>query len=281
MTGHKRHSMKEIHMRHLASAGRWTGRLTALALLAGAALGVGETAVAGAHASAAPATAQMPEPGSAPVIATFRGSDDGRTLGGQAVGPVALRAGLVVLHARHGGTGGFSVSLATVPAGGSPQTDYDFSRLVINSDGRYDGAVATLLPKDGDYYLMVSTGGVFDLRVEQPLPENLTPVDAREFAGERQQVTPVLALPAGTYTIHVTSAATARLFAWLYRVDDLGGSMVFDSSDGRFLQQSGGPFDESVTLTLRQGGLFLFHIDANSYDNAADPPGWTVQIQEG
>jgi len=216
------------------------------------------------------------ESGQAPTLHTLRGNSDGRA--SVVLGPVPLRAGLVVLRARAAGSSLFTVDLAVAPPGRSPLTDYTFSRLVINSSARYDGAVATLLPSDNDYYVIVSNTGAFEIDLEQPVPTNVTPVDARTFTGVADGVTPVFALPAGTYTVHVTSAATARLFAWLYLVDDLGGGTVFDSADGRFLQQLTGPFDETVTFTLRRPGLVLVSINADSYEPMQDPPTWTIAV---
>jgi len=234
--------------------------------------------VAGLLAALSTGTAAAQEPGQAPTLTTLRGNSDGRAP--VVLGPVALRAGLVVLRARAAGSHVFVVDLATAQPGLSPLTDYEFSRTVINSSARYDGAVATLLPTDNDYYVIVSNSGTFQIDLEQPVPKNVTPVAERSFSAERDGVTPVFALPAGTYTIRVTSAATARLFAWLYQVDDLGGSTVFDTSDGRFLQQvSNGPYEETVTFTLRRPGLFLFYVNADSYERMKDPATWTISVE--
>jgi hypothetical protein len=238
-------------------------------------LAFGLIAVIGIGAQTPNARAQ--DPGQAPVIVTLRGSSDGRAPA--VLGPVPLHAGLVVLRVRHGGSSTFGVDLATAQPGRSPLTEYDFTRNLINTLAPYDGATATLLPTDGDYFVIVGATGTFALTLEQPLPDNVTPVEARSFSGDAGQVTPVFALPAGTYTIHVTSAATARLFAWLYRVDDLGGGVVFESADGRFLQETAGPFDRSVTLTLRRGGLFLISLEAGSYQPAHDPPTWSLAVE--
>ncbi len=221
--------------------------------------------------------ARADEPGQAPPVVSFRGNSDGR----QSViaGTVSLHAGLVVLRARANSSSIFTVDLATAPAGLSPLTDYTFSRNLINNGLRYDGAVATLLPTDNEYFVIVSVSGTFSLTLEQPDLGNAAPVNARTFTGEADGVTPVFALPAGTYTIHVTSAATSRLFAWLYQVDDLGGSTVFDSSDGRFLQQLGGPFDETATFTIRRPGRFLLFINAGSYEPVKDAPTWSISVE--
>lgn len=219
-----------------------TRKLARYGAIAAVVLGLAATVGAG--------TARAQDAGQAPVIATFRGNADGRA--SVVLGPTALHAGLVVVRARATSASIFSVELASAPAGLSPLTDYDFSRLVINSGLRYDGAVATLLPKDNDYYVVVSVSGAYVITLEQPDPTNVAPVETRRFTSVADDVTPVFALPAGTYTIHITSAATARLFASFFQVDDLGGSPVFESYDGRFIQVLSGPFDESATFTLRR-----------------------------
>lgn len=247
---------------------RLTRTLARYGVIAAVALGLATTAGAGsAHAQDA---------GQAPVIATFRGNSDGRS--SVVLGPTSLHAGLVVVRARATSASVFSVELASAPAGLSPLTDYDFSRLVINDGLRYDGAVATLLPKDNDYFVVVSVSGAYVITLEQPDPTNVTPVSARTFSSVGDDVTPVFALPAGTYTIHITSAATSRLFASFFQVDDLGGSPVFEGYDGRFIQAASGPFDESATFTLRRPGLLLFFINAGSYEPRTDPPTWTITV---
>jgi hypothetical protein len=107
-------------------------------------------------------TARAQDPGQAPIVAMLRGSSDGR--GAEVLGPVALHAGLVTLRARHGGSHVFVVDLATAQSGQSPLTDYDFSRTLINAAAPYDGATATLLPTDGDYFVIVSATGTFSCR---------------------------------------------------------------------------------------------------------------------
>lgn len=233
--------------------------------------------VAGLAVTLGTGAARAEESGQAPTVASFRGNSDGRAA--VIAGAVSLHAGLVVLRARANSTSVFTVDLATAQPGRSPLTDYDFSRNLINNGLRYDGAVATLLPTNNDYFVIVSVSGAFSLTLEQPDLGNVAPVDARAFTGVADGVTPVFALPSGTYTLHVTSAATSRLFAWLYEVDDLGGSTVFDSADGRFLQQSGGPFDETATFTIRRPGRFLVFINAGSYDPTTDAPTWSITVE--
>jgi hypothetical protein len=195
------------------------------------------------------------------------------------LGPVSLRAGLVVVRARHGGNANFVVSIATQDPGKAPEDSYDNRYLLINSIGRYDGAAAEMLRTDGDYYLLVAAGGAYDFRIEQPLPENLTPVDQREFSGEHQQVTPVFRLDAGTHTIRATSDGTGNFHVWLYQVDDLGGAAIDGDYAGRLINVTTGPADESVTVTLRRPGLFLFHVYASSIQTPTSGANWTIRIE--
>lgn len=227
---------------------------------------------------AAISRAQTPEPGYAPTIATFRGSYNGYSTP-LVVGPVSLRAGVVVVRARHGGNANFVVSMVTQDPGKAPENSYDNRYLLINSIGRFDGAAAEVLKTDGDYYLLVSAGGAYEFRVEQPLPENITPVEQREFSGEHQQVTPVFALEAGTNTLRATSDGTGNFFVWLYEVDDLGGAAINGDYAGRLIAVTNGPADESVTVTLRHGGLYLIHVYASSIQTPTSAANWTVRVQ--
>lgn len=52
-----------------------------------------------------------------------------------------------------------------------------------------------------------------------------------------------------------------------------------DSADGRFVQRPGGPYDETVTFTLRGPGLFLLSINAGSYEPARDLTTWSIAVE--
>ena len=224
------------------------------------------------------ARAHEPDAGHAPALATYRGAPapSGKTV----LGPVALEAGLVVVNARHGGRANFTLWLQL---GGDRQTGEGLqeTHLLINEAGRFDGGAAELLRSPGDWYLIVTADGPYQFLVEQPREGNVTPVEARHFEGENQDVTPVFALPAGTYTLHLTSGADIALTAWLYQVDDLGGAAVFtDDYDGRFFVSSRpGPYDEAVTLTLRRPGRFLARVDAAALSSTRAPDTWTLTIE--
>src|SRR5689334_12619195 len=91
----------------------------------------------------------------APSAQQLRGSQVG------ILGPVRLRAGLVVLHARSNGAENFAVDLITqdpdspVPVTKDPTAFGDFYEM-IDATGRYDGARTTILKTDNDYYANVS-----------------------------------------------------------------------------------------------------------------------------
>jgi hypothetical protein len=232
-----------------------------------------------AATSVAPvSSAQEPEPGYAPAVATFRGNYDGYSKP-EVVGPVRLDAGLVVVHARHGGNANFVVSIVTQDPGKAPEDSYENRYLLINSIGRYDGAAAEMLRTDGEYYLLVSAGGAYEFRIEQPRPDNVTPVEEHTFSGEHQQVTPVFTLEAGTHTLRGTSDGTGNFFVWLYEVDDLGGAAIDGDYAGRLIVVTNGPANEAVTITLGQTGHFLVHVYASSIQMPTSKANWTVAIE--
>lgn len=214
----------------------------------------------------------------APAVASFRGSYNGFSKP-EVLGPFPLHGGLVVVRARHGGTANFVVSLVTQDPGKTPEDSYENRYLLINSIGRYDGASAVLAKQDGDYYLLLSAGGTYDLRVEQPMPDNVTPVTTREFSGQHDQVTPVFALPAGTHRITATSTGNLNLILRMYQVDDLGGAAVSTEYDGRLINYPNvdapaGPYNTTVTVDLPKDGLYLFHIYTTPQDAR-----WTLRVE--
>lgn len=223
-------------------------------------------------------TASAQEPGQAPTIASFRGSYTGFSTP-LVLGPVPLHAGVVVLRARHGGNANFVVSMATQDEGKTPEDSYGNRYLLINSIGRFEGAAAEMLRQDGDYYILVSAGGAYEFQVEQPVPADVTPVSAREFSGEHQQVTPVFRLEAGTHTLHASSDGTGNFFVWLYQVDDLGGAAINGDYAGRLIAVTNGPAAETATVTLRRGGLYLIHVYASSIETPTSAAGWSIRIE--
>ncbi|MGD9892354.1 MAG: hypothetical protein AB7R89_15360 [Dehalococcoidia bacterium] len=235
-------------------------------------------AVATSMWMAGPALAQEPEPGEAPALATFRGSYDGWSTS-KVEGPVSLEAGLVVVRARHGGNANFGLTLVTADPGKAPEDSYENRYLMINAIGRYDGAAAALLTVPGDYYLLIGAGGTYEFTLEQPVPDNVTPVDERSFEGAGQQVTPVFALEAGTYTVRGTSNGDGNFRVWMYEVDDLGGGAVDGNVFGRLFDVTSGPANESATVTLRRDGLYLFYVEAWKIEGPQDAADWTMQVE--
>lgn len=146
-------------------------------------------AIVSVSTNPSPAAAQEP-------VASYRGSHAGSER--LVLGPFKLRAGLTIVRARHGGTDVFAVDLVS-PTPGADLTVADFRDYhpLIVSIGRFDGAAAAIAALDAPYYLLVGAGGVYELRVEQPLPAAVTPVNQREFTGIHQQVTPAVVLSQG------------------------------------------------------------------------------------
>lgn len=233
-------------------------------------------AMASLAVGTAPRAVRAQTPGSAPTIATLRGSP---ARGAIDAGTVALRAGVVVVRARHNGTGFFAVDLRIRVPGGDLERDYETNVNVINSGGRYDGGAAELLQRDAEYTVVVYADGPFEVRLEQPSQTNVTPVDAREFSGEREQVTPIVALPAGTYTVRGSSQGTGRFFVTMYEVDDLGGGIVASPDGPRLFQVGNGPTEVSIEITLRRPGLFFFAVDAESSATAPVVPTWLMRVE--
>jgi hypothetical protein len=215
-----------------------------------------------------------PQPAAAqtPAVATFRGSFNGWNPP-QVLGPVHLRAGLLVLHARHGGTANVAVVVVLPEPGKSPEDSCCSNYHMINAIGRYDGATAEILAEEGDYYLLLSASGAYELILEQPLPGTVTPVAQRMFTGQYQQVTPVIELPAGPVRISATSPGDGGFALWMYRLDDLGGAAVANTYDGRLIDVYGS-YDDTITVDLPRAGLYFFRVSA-----APEDARWTVRIE--
>ena len=208
-----------------------------------------------------------------PVVATFRGSPDASGL--PYLGPVTLHAGLAVVRARHNGTGNFSVWLRLPEPGAAPNDDTHSLRsyLLINTAGRFDGSAATVVSNDGDYYISGSANGAYEITVEQPTPTTVHPVDPGTLNGANVQVSPALALRAGTYTISTHFTATV-MRVYMYVIDDLGGGPFGTGYYGKILDSSSdGP---SVTIDVPQGGLYLLMIEPGG--TGSERP-WTLSIE--
>jgi hypothetical protein len=227
---------------------------------------------------AGPVHGQEPEPGEAPTLATFRGSYNGWSTP-KVEGPVSLQAGLVVVRARHSGNANFGLTLVTADPGKAPEDSYENRYLMINAIGRYDGAAAALLTEAGDYYLLIGAGGAYEFTLEQPVPDNVTPVEEHSFDGVGQQVTRVFALEAGTYTVRGTSNGDGNFRVWLYEVDDLGGGAVQGNVFGRLFDVTSGPANETATVTLRRDGLYLFYVEAWKIEGPQDAADWTLGVE--
>lgn len=209
---------------------------------------------------------------------TLRGSRPG------VLGPVPLRAGLLVLHARSNGSENFAVDLLTqdpdskVPVTKDPTAFADFYDMV-NTTGRYDGARAVLLKSDENYYASVTiTSGPFELTFEQPTLETVSVVHQTEFSGKGQQVTPYFTLHAGTYTISARSQNSA-LRVWLFALGDEGGTAIGSDETGydddELIDTTINPEYTSPTVTLPDEGTYVLSMNPDG----DGPRDWTVSVR--
>ncbi|HLZ72009.1 MAG TPA: hypothetical protein VKV26_19060 [Dehalococcoidia bacterium] len=221
---------------------------------------------------AAPARAQA-----IPGAPSFRGAS-----GKSVVGPVTLLAGVTVLRAQHNGTGNFVVNLAVPNGGYSPQDAFDMAQTTDNSlvydiIGAYKGGAAAMAAQNADYYLAVTASGAWQVAVEQPLPENISPVQQTSFSGKGQDVTPYFMLPDGISQISLDAPQGAPLLGYLYHVDDLGGSAVQAgamSYDGRIFDFSIPDNPNSYAIGLPDDGPYVFYVTNDIQNQSA----WTVSF---
>jgi hypothetical protein len=219
-----------------------------------------------------PAPVRAQDSGAPPVV-TYRGSYNGGER--LVLGPFDLRAGVTIVRARHGGTDVFAVDLVSPTPGRDPrEADFQDYHPLIASIGRFDGAATAIAALDAPYYLLVGAGGAYELRVEQPLPRTVTPVGEREFIGVHQQVTPVLALPAGPTSVTATCTGEFRCYVWLYLVDALGGGLVSSGYIGTLIAGDSGPYEETATMDLPVAGLYFFQVYA-----APENAHWTLWVR--
>ena len=197
------------------------------------------------------------------------------------VGPVSLNAGLTVLRAQHNGTANFGVTVILPAAGATAQQSYDhgdFSDFAVpfNLVGAVKSAGVVLTTTPGDHYLVVSATGAWQISVEQPLPETVTPIQQTAFSGKGQDISPYFMVPDGISTISVQTASQL-LYGWLYHLDDLGGEPVIAGiafADGRIFDFTFPGNMTSAPITLPDSGPYLIAV-ANTLTNA---DAWTITL---
>lgn len=228
-------------------------------------------AVVGVVAALALAGVRVPAIQAQDAPNTFRGG-----AGKAVLGPVDLRAGLLVLRARHSGTGNFTVTLELPKPGIDPERDWESSDLMINIIGQFNGAAAIGVKRDGSYLIMVGqASGPYQITIEQPTGGPVETANQRDFSGKGQQVTPIFYLPAGTITLTLTYEPEKDFYyfnVWLY--DMFGGAIGGqDDYQGRFLKVYGA-YNGVVTLDVPIEGFYLLAVDTGSGATGA----WTVHI---
>lgn len=212
-----------------------------------------------------------------PDAPSFRGAS-GKTV----VGPVTLNPGVTVLRVQHNGTGNFGITLFVPNDGFSPQDAAamaqvrDYS-LVYDVIGTYKGGAVAVATLGGDHYLAVNASGAWQLSVEQPLPETVSPVQQTSFSSTGQDVTPSFLLPDGIQQISLQAPASSPLLAYLYHLDDLGGGAVAAGVmgyDGRVFDFTNPANPASYPISLPDAGPYIFYVTNDIYDTTP----WTVSF---
>lgn len=210
---------------------------------------------------------------------TFKGG-----AGKSVQGPVSLNAGVTVVRAQHNGAGNFSVTIF-LPMPSTPgeslqqvadNVDYTDSSLIFDEIGAFKGAAVALTGVPGDHFMAVNSSGAFQLSVEQPLPETVTPVQQTDFSGKGKHVTPYFTLPPGISTLSVQTTST-NFRAWLWHLDDLGGAPVAGGAngyDGRFFDFTVPESQTAYAVSLPDAGPYLI-----STDNVSPTDTWTFTFQ--
>ncbi len=161
-----------------------------------------------------------------PGAPTFKGAAGN----GMIVGPVSLGAAVTVLRAQHNGNANFTVELFVPAPGETAQqsatlADYSDAFLVFDLIGAVKPATALVTTIPGDHYLQVTASGAWQISVEQPLPEMLSPGLQASLSGHGTDVSPYFMLPPEISVISVSTKSNS-LRAWLYHLDDLGGEAI-------------------------------------------------------
>ena len=182
------------------------------------------------------------------------------------VGSVSLGAAVTVLRAQHNGNANFTVELF-VPAPGETAeqsatlADYSDAFLVFDLIGAVKPATAVLTTEPGDHYLQVTASGAWQISVEQPLPELLTPTLKTSFSGRGTDVSPYFLLPPTISSISVSTNSSA-LRAWLYHIDDVGGEAIeagvisYDNRIFDFTDPSNAPsFPVALPVPVDENGV--------------------------
>jgi hypothetical protein len=216
------------------------------------------------------ASALAPAPTSAQETpATFHGTANGRDTSHA----VDLRAGLVVVRAKHGGSRNFIVNLVLPTPGRDIRQGVDEGISLINAIGRYDGGAAGRVPKAGRYVVDMQASGSYEITIEQPPLSQSAEPGVLEFSGTGQQVTPVVIIPAGARRISFThDGVNGRQMNGLAQVYfyDMEGRWVGGDIYGQLFRESG-PFAGSVELEVILEGPHLFHVRASG--------GWVLRIE--
>lgn len=119
--------------------------------------------------------------------------------------------------------------------------------------------------------------GVWQISVEQPTPDNVTPTQATTFASKGQDVTPYFTLPDGISQIAMQAPRDSSLIGYMYHLDDLGGEAVQagrDGSDGQIFNFGSADNQTAYPISLPDDGPYVFYVT----NDVKDTTPWTVSF---
>ena len=248
-----------------------TSRRRFLAMAGGTALGV----VAAPRLLRLNATAVHAQ--AIPGAQTFKGA-----AGKSYLGPIPLAAGVTVLRVQHNGTANFVVNTYIPNDGYTPQDAFDQAQTTDNSlvydiIGADKGGSVVLTQYNANYYMYVNASGAWQISIEQPLPENVSPTQGTSFSGKGQDITPYFMLPDGISQISLQAPAGSALHGYLYHIDDLGGEAIqagvmgYDSTIFDFTRLDNQP---TTAISLPDDGPYVFFVT----NDVNDTTPWTVSF---
>lgn len=171
----------------------------------------------------------------------------------QATQKFTLEIGLSIFKMTHAGTSNFAITLM--------DSDGQRIELLVNEIGKFDGAKAVGIAKNGEYILDVSANGKWTVKIEQPRPTTAES-KPKTFTGTGQQVSPFVKLDKGLTTFKLKHTGKSN-FAVL----------LMDKNGNReeLLVNEIGDFDGSKAVGVSRSGIYLLDISADG--------AWTISVE--
>ncbi len=199
-----------------------------------------------------PAPEPEPEPAPEPEPIELPGA------GVAATQPFQLESGLTIVRMTHQGSANFIVDLL----------DENGARVapmgIANVIGPIEGSQAVQVPRAGQHLLNVQADGPWSFRIEQPRPTDADVLPTTSFSGNAKTATELFWLSGGLHTVQLTHQGDANFIVDL--LDENGVSVVPMGVVNEI-----GPFQGSQAVTIPDGGIYLFQVEANGP--------WTIEIE--